>query len=246
MGVGMPEYLLLFRKPPTDMSNSYADIPVLKSKQDWDDAEKQWRNPNGYSRSRWQIDAHGYARSNGNRPLLPEEIQDLKHHQIFKMFRKYSLENIYDFEAHVKLGEALEEKRRLPVTFMLLQPQSWHPDVWTDITRMRTLNGAQSAKGKIMHLCPMQFDIAERVIAQMSNPGDVVFDPFAGLGTVPMMAVQLGRFGVGTELSANYFTDSCYYIESAAKKRLTPTLFDIAEEETEEEFEIEETAAVAA
>lgn len=43
--------------------------------------------------------------------------------------------------------------KRLPVTFMLLQPQSWSPEVWTDITRMLTLNGAQSAKGKIMHLC---------------------------------------------------------------------------------------------
>jgi hypothetical protein len=32
MGVGMPEYLLIFRKPPTDTSNSYADEPVLKSK----------------------------------------------------------------------------------------------------------------------------------------------------------------------------------------------------------------------
>lgn len=244
MGVGMPEYLLLFRKPPTDMSNGYADVPVLKSKKNWDAAEAEWQHPSGYSRSRWQIDAHGFARSNGNRPPRPEEIQDLKHHQIFKLFKKYSLENVYDFEYHVALGEALEQRQRLPVTFMLLQPQSWHPDVWSDITRMRTLNGAQSAKGKIAHLCPMQFDIAERVIAQMSNPGDVVFDPFAGLGTVPMTAVQRGRFGLGTELSAPYFTDSCYYVEAAAKKLLTPTLFDITEESEEEEFQ--EEAAMAA
>jgi hypothetical protein len=32
MGVGMPEYLLIFRKPPTDTSNSYADEPVVKSR----------------------------------------------------------------------------------------------------------------------------------------------------------------------------------------------------------------------
>ncbi|HNU08409.1 MAG TPA: hypothetical protein PKO33_11635, partial [Pyrinomonadaceae bacterium] len=54
MGCGMPEYLLLFRKPPTDTTNSYADIPVVKSKET-------------YSRSRWQVDAHGFARSSGNR-----------------------------------------------------------------------------------------------------------------------------------------------------------------------------------
>ena len=157
MGVGMPEYLLIFRKPPTDSKRSYADRPVVKLKRK-------------YSRSRWQIDAHGYMRSNGNRALTPEEIQSLPHATIFKMYQKYALESVYDFEHHVHLGEALElwsvnrglckcdppEKcrhGRLPVTFMLLQPPSWHPDVWTDITRMMTLNAAQSAKGREMHLC---------------------------------------------------------------------------------------------
>jgi hypothetical protein len=53
MGAGMPEYLLLFRKPPTDTSNGYADLPVMKDKAE-------------YSRSRWQIDAHGFMRSSGN------------------------------------------------------------------------------------------------------------------------------------------------------------------------------------
>jgi hypothetical protein len=65
-----------------------------------------------------------------------------------------TLSNIYDFEHHVKIGEALEDKGKLPVTFMLLQPQSWSDEVWTDITRMLTLNGSQWSKGKEMHLCP--------------------------------------------------------------------------------------------
>ena len=224
MGVGMPEYLLLFRKPPTDNSDSYADLPVVKEK------EK-------YSRSRWQIDAHGYARSSGNRPPRPEELEALPHDQIFRIFREYSLNEIYDYEYHVKLGEALEARKRLPVTFMLLQPQSWHPDVWTDITRMRTLNGAQSAKGKVMHLCPMQFDIAERVINQLSMPGETVLDPFGGLMTVPMTAVQMGRKGIGIELNANYFLDGCLYVEAAARQASMPSLFDIAGIETEEAAE---------
>ncbi len=140
MGCGMPEYLLLFRRPPSETVNSYADEPVVKSK------EK-------YSRSRWQIDAHGFTRSSGNRLLTPQELEGLPAQDIFRMFREYSLNQVYDFEHHVRIGEALEARGRLPVTFMLLQPQSWHPDVWTDITRMLTLNGAQSAKGREMHLC---------------------------------------------------------------------------------------------
>jgi hypothetical protein len=218
MGFGMPEYLLLFRKPPTDSTNSYADEPVVKSKAD-------------YTRSRWQIDAHGFTRSNGNRPLMPSDLEGVPHHVIFKLFKKYSLEQVYDFEHHVALGEHLEAKGILPVTFMLLQPQSWHPDVWTDITRMRTLNAAQSAKGREMHLCPMQFDIADRAIAQWTMPGETVFDPFGGLFTVPLCAIQLGRKGVSIELNPGYFYDGCNYVKAAELKASTPTLFDLIEDE---------------
>ena len=213
MGVGMPEYLLLFRKAPSSNENSYADNPVLKSK-------------SKYSRSRWQVDAHGFTRSSGDRQLTPDELAKMPHEAIFKIFRKYSLTNIYDFEHHVRIGEALEAKGILPVTFMLLQPPSWHPDVLTDITRMLTLNGAQSAKGRENHLCPMQFDLADRVIAQMSNPGDVVLDPFAGLGTVPYRAVRQGRKGYGIELCHRYFLDSASYCAAAARELAMPSLFD--------------------
>lgn len=214
MGVGMPEYLLLFRKPPTSTDKSYADEPVVKSKE-------------RYTRSRWQIDAHAFWRSSGNRLLRPEELRDLPHADIFKIFRDYSMSRVYDFEHHVKLGEGLEQDGRLPVTFMLLQPQSWHDEVWTDITRMLTLNGSQSAKGKEMHLCPMQFDLADRVIERFSEPGDEVFDPFGGLMTVPYRAIKQKRVGVGCELSPSYFIDGCHYCRAAADEMAMPTLFDI-------------------
>ena len=217
MGVGMPEYLLLFRKPQTSSEKSYADEPVVKSKE-------------RYTRSRWQIDAHGFTRSNGNRLMMPEELKELPHDQIFRLFRDYSIESIYDFEHHVKLGEALEREQMLPVTFMLLQPQSWSAEVWTDITRMLTLNGAQSAAGREMHLCPMQFDIADRVIEQMSNPGDVVLDPFGGIMTVPFRAIKLKRVGVGIELSKSYFLDGCGYCKAASEEMAMPDLFAAIEE----------------
>ena len=181
----------------------------------------------GYSRSRWQIDAHGFMRSSGNRLLCSDDLARLPHEKIFKLFREFSKSEIYDFEKHVALGEALEVARRLPVTFMLLQPQCWHPDVWTDITRMLTLNGAQSAKGREMHLCPMQLDLADRVISQFSMKGEVVFDPFAGLGTVPLRAVKLGRYGHGIELSPLYWQESIRYLQGAEQDARMPTLFDM-------------------
>lgn len=226
MGVGMPEYLLIFRRPPTDRSNGYADTPVVKNKKVWEKDHWVPKDGRGYSRARWQLDAHGYARSNGNRLLQPEDLVGLPADVCYRMYRKHSLETIYDFEQHVACGEAREARSELPPSFMLLPPQSWHPDVWTDVARMRTLNMMQERKGWEFHLCPMQFDIADRIILQMTMEGETVFDPFAGLMTVPYCAVRLKRKGVGIELGADYFDDGAWYVEQAARQRGVPTLFD--------------------
>ena len=217
MSCGMPEYLLLFRKTPTDTSNSYADEPVTKSKDE-------------YSRARWQTDAHAFWRSGGNRMLTPEELATLDHDILFRWFRDFHLHNIYDFEHHVKIGETIDTLGRLPVTFMLLQPPSWMDDVWTDVARMRTLNMLQSAKGKEQHLCPMQFDIADRVIERFSNPGDTVYDPFGGIMSVPYRAILKGRKALACELSTRYFMDGAHYLQAAEREMSTPSLFDTFEQ----------------
>lgn len=240
MGFGLPEYLLLFRKPQTDRTKGYADEPVVKKKpmQVREDGSTQEFNRDenlplvpvsGYSRSRWQIDAHGFARSSGDRLMDPEELRTLDHDIIFKLFRDYSISNVYDFEYHVKIGETLEGLGRMPTSFMLLQPQSWHDDVWTDITRMLTYNNKQYSKGQEMHLCPFQIDLVKRAITQWSNPGDIVYDPFAGLFTAPAEAVKLGRIGCGCELSASYFIDGVAYCKAAEQSLALPTLFDTIE-----------------
>jgi hypothetical protein len=241
MGVGMPEYLLLFRKPQTDTSKAYADVPVVKTKplQMRDDGTTQEYKKedyglpivrkSGYSRSRWQIDAHGYTRSSGDRLMNPTELAKMDHSQIFQAFKDRSLNAIYDFEQHVQIAEELEILGKLPSGFMLLQPQSWSDEVWTDITRMLTLNGTQWSMGKEMHICPMQFDIADRVISQMSNKGDIVYDPFGGLMTVPLRAMLLGRFGLGHELSPQYFLDGAAHCKAAELKINVPSLFDLIE-----------------
>jgi DNA modification methylase len=244
MGCGMPEYLLLFRKPATDRTDGYADVPVVKNKPLCDDhghpetfnKRTNWKQPipaTGYSRARWQFDAHGFTRSSGDRLLSSEELRTLPHEKLFKLWRDRSTDRVYDFADHIAVAEELDHEQRLPATFMLLPPHSWHPDVWTDITRMRTLNGAQSAHGKEMHLCPMQFDLVERAIGQFTMKDELVYDPFAGLGTVPMMAIKMGRRGLGCELSAPYFADSAWYLKQAESQVSVPTLFDLAiEEET--------------
>ncbi len=218
MGVGMPEYLLIFRKPPSSTEKTYADLPVVKTK-------------DRYTRARWQTDAHALARSSGDRLLDPAHLASLPYDEIFQLFKKHSLETVYNYEHHVRVAQILEDAGKLPSAFMLLQPQSWSDEVWSDITRMLTLNGAQSAKGKEMHLCPMQFDIADRAIVQWSNPDEEVYDPFGGLMTVPYRALKLGRRGRGCELSPQYFIDGVTYCQAMEREISMPSLFDTLEPE---------------
>jgi DNA modification methylase len=227
IGVGMPEYLLLFRKPQTDRTKGYADDRVVKE-----------RYGAEHSLARWQVKASGFDRSSGDRLLDPEELRQLDHQAIFKLFKHYSLTEVYNFEHHVRIGEALAEQRRLPSDFALLQPASHSPEVWDDITRMQTMNAAQSAKGREMHLCPMQFDIADRAIEQYTNEGDVVYDPFGGLMTTPVRALKLRRRGRAAELNAGYFGDGCTYLRITEMEMSTPTLFDLLAVEEEKECEL--------
>ena len=217
MGVGCPEYILLFRKLPTDKSNAYADDPVKKTKED-------------YTRAQWQIDAHGYWRSSGDRLISKDELKEFSVDDLQRVYREYSRSNVYSYEEHVKLAEELYKNDKLPATFMVVAPGSWNNlDVWDDINRMRTLNTTQSRRRQQMHVCPLQLDIVERIINRYSNEGDMVLDPFGGLMTVPMKAVKMKRYGYGIELSCDYFRDGVGYLQEAENEIETPTLFDFME-----------------
>lgn len=213
MGVGSPEYILLFHKPQTDRSKGYADDRVVKEKED-------------YSLARWQVDAHANWRSSGDRHLTADELAALPVEQRSRLFTEQTLREVYDYESHIKVGEALQGKGALPATFMSLMPGSWAPDVWHDVNRMLTLNGDQKRRNVQMHVCPLQFDIVDRLIERYTNPGDLVFDPFGGLGTVPLRALKLGRKGRSSELNTGYFLDSVKYLEAEENKQALPTLFD--------------------
>lgn len=219
MGVGCPEYILLFRKQPTDRTTAYADVPVAKTKEE-------------YTRAQWQLDAHGYWRSSGDRLVDKEELREISVNNLQTVYRTYSRQHVYSYQEHVDLAKQLDHDGKLPAIFMVVAPGSWNDlEVWDDINRMRTLNTDQSRRHRQMHLCPLQLDIVERIINRYSNKGDLVYDPFAGLMTVPMLAVKMGRLGYGCELNTEYFRDGCGYLQAAEEEMELPTLFDFIGEE---------------
>ena len=217
MGVGCPEYILLFRKLPTDRSKAYADTPVAKSKKE-------------YTRARWQIDAHGYWRSSGDRLLTKKEVLSFPVSDLQRVYRKYSRESIYDYKEHVAMAEKLDKDGKLPASFMVVAPGSWTDEVWDDINRMRTMNTLQAQKGRQLHVCPLQIEIVDRLIERYSNVGDTIFDPFGGLMTVPVRALHLGRHGMATELNSDYFRDGVGYLKAEEMKKEEPSLFDFLDD----------------
>jgi DNA modification methylase len=213
MGVGCPEYVLLFRKLPSNTSNAYADIPVMKSKEE-------------YTRAQWQIDAHGFWRTSGDRFLTKAELERIPVNRLQQAYLKYSRDTVYNYQEHVELAKKLDENGKLPAAFMVVAPGSWSNNVWDDILRFKTLNAKQSQKRLQNHVCPLQIDIVERIINRYSNPGELVGDPFGGLMTVPKLALDLGRKGWGCELSTDYFRDGIGYLQVADADIKVPSLFD--------------------
>lgn len=218
MGVGCPEYVLLFRKAQSDKSKAYADDPVTKSKDE-------------YTRAQWQIDAHAFWRSSGDRLMTKDELKDVPTSNMQKVYRKFSRETVYDYRDHVELAEKMDKEGRLPATFMAVAPGSWDiGEIWDDIVRMRTLNLSQVNARKQTHVCPLQLDTIERLVNRYTNKGEIVYDPFSGIASTGYQAIKMGRRYYGCELSPDYFRDGLGYLEQAEMDAVSPTLFDFFDE----------------
>ena len=97
--------------------------------------------------------------------------------------------------------------------------QRYASPVWMDIRQSNTLQrkSARDEKDE-KHICPLQLDVIERCIDLWTNPGDIVLDPFAGIGSVPYQAVLMGRRGLGIELKDSYYTQMTKNLEIVAQQ----------------------------
>lgn len=107
--------------------------------------------------------------------------------------------------------------------------QRYASPVWSDIRQTRTLQyrNARDALDEA-HISPLQLDVIERCIDLWSNPGDVVFTPFLGIGSEVFAAVEMGRLGVGVELKPSYFKQAVKNIALAGLPE-SAGLFDTEE-----------------
>jgi DNA modification methylase len=92
--------------------------------------------------------------------------------------------------------------------------------VWMQVNQTKVLNG-RMAKGQEdeRHICPLQLDVIERCLTLYSNPGDLVMDPFNGIGSTGYQAVKMGRRYIGIELKPEYAKQAAKFLQGAEESK---------------------------
>lgn len=94
--------------------------------------------------------------------------------------------------------------------------QKYASPIWDDIDQGRTLNRLPARdENDEKHMCPLQLDVIERCIHLWTNPNDIVFSPFTGIGSEGFCAVRMGRRFVGSELKPQYWELACKNLADA-------------------------------
>jgi hypothetical protein len=144
---------------------------------------------------------------------VTEQHRTNAHGLLYKQLRKdssFSRQGLPDyllvFRRWAKEGEEVQPVTHTQESFPLSQWQEWASPVWMTINPTDCLNVAQARSARDeKHMCPLQLDVIERCVRLWSNPGDVVFSPFAGIGSEGVGALEHDRKFVGVELKPEYF-----------------------------------------
>lgn len=100
----------------------------------------------------------------------------------------------------------------------------WAESAWTDIKETDTLNVSEGrSEDDVKHICPLQLEVINRLIRLYSNPEEIVFSPFTGIGSEGFMALKLGRRFYGCELKPEYHAAALVNLERAISIRSMET-----------------------
>jgi hypothetical protein len=108
----------------------------------------------------------------------------------------------------------------------------WAECCWSNIRETNTLNVKEArSEEDTKHICPLQLDVIDRLVRLYSNPGELVFSPFTGIGSEGYVSLQRGRSFYGCELKPEYHAQALKNLAKAERthKADSKTLFDAAE-----------------
>lgn len=130
-----------------------------------------------------------------------------------------------------KPGDNMEPISHTHESFPVHKWQKYASPVWMDVNPSRTLQFKTARESDDeRHICPLQLDVIERAMELWSNPGDLVFSPFAGIGSEGYVAIEMGRRFVGAELKRSYWELAMRNLREACESK-DSGLFDIEEPE---------------
>jgi DNA modification methylase len=115
-----------------------------------------------------------------------------------------------------KLGENGAPISHTHENFPVDQWQQWASPIWMDINPSETLQ-YRSARSEAdeRHIAPLQLEVIRRAVVLWSNPDDLVYSPFAGIGSEGVVSIRSGRRFVGSELKDSYFKQAVGNLQAA-------------------------------
>jgi len=221
--VGMPDYILFFRKPGDNPDRIEHTNPATFNSQ---------------SVVAWQ---HGDSDMISDGPDRPDDVDEFGWFPVYDQVRTVSDETVAIarkwLEHMHKIGLASETPTDAAlkeiishVEFDVYEWQKLASPVWMNIQQGNVLNGWRSAKAQNdeKHVCPLQLDVIENCLRLYSKPGDVVMDPFNGIGSTGHVAIKMKRRYLGFELKPEYAQQAGHNL--AAAEAQNNDLFGIAAE----------------
>jgi superfamily II DNA or RNA helicase len=125
-----------------------------------------------------------------------------------------------------KPGDNPEPVGHKPEDYPVDKWQKVASPVWMDINASETLQYTSAREEQDeRHICPLQLEVIRRCIELWSNPGDIVMDPFTGIGSTPHEAIKMGRFGLGCELKQSYYEQAVRNCRAAEVSNKQMSLF---------------------
>ena len=128
-------------------------------------------------------------------------------HKTIRKDSSMSRQGIADYLVTMrKPGDNAEPISHTHETFPVQKWQRYASPVWMDVNPSRTLQFKTAREtDDERHICPLQLDVIERAMELWSNPGDLVFSPFTGIGSEGYVSIEMGRRFVGSELKRSYW-----------------------------------------
>lgn len=115
-----------------------------------------------------------------------------------------------------KPGDNPERVTHTNESFPVERWQRYASPIWNDINQSDTLQRESAREDKDeKHICPLQLEVIRRAIELWTSPGDVVLDPFDGIGSTGYVALDMGRRHIGIELKESYYNQAVANCEAA-------------------------------